>query len=192
MCGPAQCNRYSNLLQPGQSRDRILVGVRYSAPVQNGPGGHPASYTMGTGSFTGVKRPGRGYTSTTTLGLRGLFEGEFYLLSLPLLYDDGGWPSKHVEGITKLYLCTYVYCISVCWFVYRASIILLYGMNVKILPNLFVLVQHTKLHGTQRQISWSELRSQHSFSFVYIRTCCSNIVTGSVHQNALISTNLKL
>jgi len=29
-------------------------------PVQNGPGAHPASYTMGTGSFPGVKRPGRG------------------------------------------------------------------------------------------------------------------------------------
>jgi hypothetical protein len=31
-----------------------------SAPVQTGPGAHPASYTMGTGSFPGVKRPGRG------------------------------------------------------------------------------------------------------------------------------------
>ena len=26
-----------------------------SAPVQTGPGAHPASYTMGTGSFPGVK-----------------------------------------------------------------------------------------------------------------------------------------
>jgi len=33
----------------------ILVGVRCSAPVQTGPGAHPASYTMGTGSFPGVK-----------------------------------------------------------------------------------------------------------------------------------------
>jgi len=32
------------------------VGARYSAPVQNGPGDHPASYTIGTGSFLGVKR----------------------------------------------------------------------------------------------------------------------------------------
>jgi hypothetical protein len=29
-------------------------------PVQTGPGAHPASCTMGTGSFAGVKRPGRG------------------------------------------------------------------------------------------------------------------------------------
>jgi len=31
-----------------------------SASVQTGPGAHPASYTMGTTSFPGVKRPGRG------------------------------------------------------------------------------------------------------------------------------------
>ena len=35
--------------------------MRFSAPVQTGPGAHPASYTMGTGTFPGVKRPGRGY-----------------------------------------------------------------------------------------------------------------------------------
>jgi hypothetical protein len=35
-------------------------GTRFSAPVQTGPGAHPASYTMGTWSFPGVKRPGRG------------------------------------------------------------------------------------------------------------------------------------
>jgi hypothetical protein len=29
-------------------------------PVQTGLGAHPASCTMGTGSFPGVKRPGRG------------------------------------------------------------------------------------------------------------------------------------
>ena len=34
--------------------------ARISTPVQTGPGAHPASYTMGTGSFSGVKRPGRG------------------------------------------------------------------------------------------------------------------------------------
>ena len=34
-------------------------GARFSAPIQTGPGAHPASYTLGTGSFPGVKRPGR-------------------------------------------------------------------------------------------------------------------------------------
>jgi len=35
-------------------------GVRFSAPIQTGPGVYPASYTMGTGSFLGVKWPGHG------------------------------------------------------------------------------------------------------------------------------------
>jgi hypothetical protein len=36
-------------------------GVRFSAPVQTAPRNHPASNTMGTGSFPGVKRPGCGF-----------------------------------------------------------------------------------------------------------------------------------
>ena len=44
----------------GRSGDRIPVGARFSAPVQTGPGAHPSSYTMGTGSLLGVKRPGSG------------------------------------------------------------------------------------------------------------------------------------
>ena len=32
-------------------------GARFSASVQAGPGVHPASYKMGTGSFPGLKRP---------------------------------------------------------------------------------------------------------------------------------------
>ena len=35
-------------------------GGEFSAPVQTGPGTHPASSTMGTGSFPGVKRSERG------------------------------------------------------------------------------------------------------------------------------------
>ena len=35
-------------------------GARSSAAVQTGPGAQQASYTMGIGSFPGVKRPGRG------------------------------------------------------------------------------------------------------------------------------------
>ena len=34
--------------------------ARFSALVQTAPGAHPASYTMGTGPFSGAKRPGRG------------------------------------------------------------------------------------------------------------------------------------
>jgi hypothetical protein len=38
----------------------ISVGARFSAPAQTGPGAYPASYTMDTNSFPGVKRPGHG------------------------------------------------------------------------------------------------------------------------------------
>jgi len=38
-------------------------GARFSAPIQTGPGAHPDSCTMGTGSFPGVKS-GRGPTLT--------------------------------------------------------------------------------------------------------------------------------
>jgi hypothetical protein len=51
--------RYSDSIRVGQSRDRIPARARFSAPVQSGPGTHPASYTIGTGSFPGIKRPGR-------------------------------------------------------------------------------------------------------------------------------------
>jgi hypothetical protein len=34
-------------------------GVRFFAHVHTGPGAHPASCTMGTGSFPGVTQPGR-------------------------------------------------------------------------------------------------------------------------------------
>jgi hypothetical protein len=53
-------SRYSDWLRAGRSGDRIQKGARFFAHVQTGPGAHPASCTMGTGCFLGVKRPGRG------------------------------------------------------------------------------------------------------------------------------------
>jgi hypothetical protein len=47
------------VLRAGRSGDRILVEARFSAPVQTGPGDHPTSGKMGTGSLPGVKRTGR-------------------------------------------------------------------------------------------------------------------------------------
>jgi len=71
------------------------VGARFSAPIQTSPEAHPASYTMGTGSFLGVKRPGHGADHPPPssaevkervelylfppLGLCSLFQGEHYL-----------------------------------------------------------------------------------------------------------------
>ena len=36
-------------------------GARFSAPAQTGRGAHSAFCIMGTGSFPGVDRPGRGF-----------------------------------------------------------------------------------------------------------------------------------
>ena len=50
---------FSDSLRTGRSGDRIPVGARFSAPVQAGSEANPASYTVGTGSFPGKKRPWR-------------------------------------------------------------------------------------------------------------------------------------
>jgi hypothetical protein len=54
------------MLRAGRSGYRIPVGTRFSALIQTVSGDHPASYTMGTGSFPGVKRSGRGVVHPTT------------------------------------------------------------------------------------------------------------------------------
>ena len=43
----------------GLSGNRILAGAIFFAPVRICPGAQPASYTMATGSLTGVRRPRR-------------------------------------------------------------------------------------------------------------------------------------
>ena len=47
------------MLRAGRYRDRIPVATRFPAPFSTSPGTHPVSCTAGTGSFTGVKQPGR-------------------------------------------------------------------------------------------------------------------------------------
>jgi hypothetical protein len=54
-CGPGSSVRIATELRAGWSGDRIPVEARFSVPVQTGPGAHPAFFTMGTGSFPGVK-----------------------------------------------------------------------------------------------------------------------------------------
>jgi hypothetical protein len=51
--GPGYLSRYSDWLRAGRSGDRISVGERFFAHVQIDPGAHPASCTMGIGSFPG-------------------------------------------------------------------------------------------------------------------------------------------
>jgi hypothetical protein len=55
-----QYGQYSNSLWARQSRNRILVVTRFFCAVQTSPKAHPASCTMGNGSFLGAKRSKHG------------------------------------------------------------------------------------------------------------------------------------
>jgi hypothetical protein len=63
MCQPGSSVGVATGYGLDASGDRIPVGARFSAPVQTGPGAHPASCRMGTGSFPGVES-GRDVTLT--------------------------------------------------------------------------------------------------------------------------------
>jgi len=90
------------------------VGARFSARVLTGSEAHPASYTMDTGSFPGVKRPGRGVdhpsplaprlkkeesciSTPPPLGFRGLLWGELYLYH----YSFERGSASPWSGVTK-------------------------------------------------------------------------------------------
>jgi len=72
------------------------VGARFSVPVRTGPGANPASCTMGTGSFQGVKS-GQGVTLTPhPLLVRCSWKGR----AIPLL------PLWAVRPVQSLSACT--------------------------------------------------------------------------------------
>jgi len=60
-------NHFLHIISPEISNTPYIAKsqweVRFFAPVQTGPGAHPASCTMGTGSFPGAES-GRGVTLT--------------------------------------------------------------------------------------------------------------------------------
>ena len=91
-------SRYSDWLRAGRSGDRIPVGARFSATLQTSPGAHPASCTIGTGSFPGVKS-GRGVRPTPQpLLLPWLWKGR----AIPL------FPLWAVRPVRSLSACTRV------------------------------------------------------------------------------------
>jgi len=58
------------------------VGERFYAPAHTGPGAHPASYTMGTGSFPGVNWPGLGVYHPPTSRAQAKERVELYFYSM--------------------------------------------------------------------------------------------------------------
>jgi len=110
ICWARWRSRYSDWLRAVRFRDRIQVGSRFSAPVQTGPGAHPASCTMGTGYFPGV-RSGRGVTLTPqSLLVPWSRKGR----AIPLLPLWAVWPVQSLSACTReqfsfLPLCLRVY-----------------------------------------------------------------------------------
>jgi hypothetical protein len=101
----------------GYGLDRIESRwrARFSTPVQTGPGTHPVSCTMGTGSFPGVEC-GRGVTLTPhpLLVLRSKNRVELYLYSP----QGPSWPAKKLK---PTYIFTPLYSFSVPQEVYSPS-----------------------------------------------------------------------
>ena len=79
------------------------MGARFSASVQTGPGAHPASCTMDTGSFPVVKRPGSGADHPPPPKRRGHERVGLYLYSPSV-------PSWPVIGRTKKKLRFIEFC----------------------------------------------------------------------------------
>jgi len=60
------------------------MGARFSALVQTSPGAHPASYTLGTGLFPGIKQLGRDVNHTPPSSNKVKERVEIYLYPLQL------------------------------------------------------------------------------------------------------------
>jgi len=86
----------------GRSGDWIPVEARFSAPVHTGPGAHPASCTMGTGSFPGVKSDG-GVTLTPHILLVPCSRKESVIPLLPL------WAVRPVQSLSACTRVTFTF-----------------------------------------------------------------------------------
>jgi hypothetical protein len=96
-------------------------GAKFLTPAQIDPGAHPASYTMGTEYFPGVKRQGRGvdhpphldprlkkeqsFTSSPPVGLA--YRVNFSLIYLldPTLFHSRSFSSKFPDQIPTTGCC---------------------------------------------------------------------------------------
>ena len=82
-------SQYSDSLRPARSGDRIPVEARFSAPIQNGPEGHPCFYTMDTRSLSRLERcRGMKLTSHSLSSVEVKQKMELYLYSI----SGPSWP----------------------------------------------------------------------------------------------------
>ena len=116
---------------------------RFSALSQSGSGVHPASYTMGTGSFPGVKRPGRGV-------------------------DHPPPSSAEVKERVELYLYSPSGAFLAC---YRATFTFTFILYLDISTfqlRMFVLYKSSSVQITDQYPSVQSATGQHTFLYVAI------------------------
>ena len=133
-------------LRAGRSEDQIPVGARFSAPVQTGPGPHPASYTMGTGSFRGKTAGAWRWPPTSSIS-EVKERVELYLYTPP---SGPSWP---VTGWT-LPLPLPLYCLPIWQIAQSTSTAAECAVTVLALDINYSLYQRPIRH---RKISFSEL-----------------------------------
>jgi hypothetical protein len=82
-CGPVKCSRNNNSLRVWTVRGSNYGGeARFSAPVHTDSVVYQSSHTMGTRSFPGIMRPGRGVEPSSHLTTR--FKKSRPILLLPI------------------------------------------------------------------------------------------------------------
>ena len=112
------------------------MGASFSAPVQTGPGTHPAYCTIGTGSFPGGKAAGRNadpsppsnslvkkeysYTSAPPMGRTACTEPQcLYSTAIPLLLL---WAVRPVQSLSACTVQLYLYSPYGPYGLYRVSV----------------------------------------------------------------------
>jgi hypothetical protein len=108
--------------------DRIPVVARFPALVKNGLGAHSALYTMGTVSFPGVKRPGRGvnYLLSSSAEVKERVELCLYSPSVPFIC---------VAVLRNISICSILNCRSTSYVVssfnvYFSRVLSIWGLSL--------------------------------------------------------------
>ena len=112
--GPRSSVGTATELRAGRSGERIPMG-RDFPPVQTGPGAHPASCTMGTGSFPGVKY-GRCAADHSHPSSAAVMKEKSYTSTHPLGHNracNGDMFTLFVEPCEERYVLV-IYCIQSC------------------------------------------------------------------------------
>ena len=118
--GTAKFLRRENSRKGGWSGNQIPVGKILSAPVQTGPGAHPASSTMSTGSFPEVKS-GRGVLLTSHPLVMPWSRKSRSIPLLPL------WTVRSLQSLSACTVELYLYSPYGPYSLYRASVSVQYN-----------------------------------------------------------------